>query len=424
MIKKMRVRVILAAMLAFFAVITLIAALVNIVNYAVVTNRADQTLDAILRFEAGSPAFADQGEMDPQKPDPQNPDRKDPPPQQPFMGLPDMEQNYMTRFFTVRFNASGDVIFASTDNIAAIGEEDAIRYARQILQGSGERGYWKEYRYAKENISDTTVVVFLNTSREQQSMFSLLVLTLTISLVSLLVVSLLVALLSKRAIAPIANNIRRQKQFITDASHELKTPLTSISTSVDVISAEHGDDEWTDNIRRQTGRMSKLVSELVTLSRLDEEIPLPNKEHFSLSDTAWEIAEVYKPQAKAAEKNLDVNIEENVMLFGEKSAIQQMLSVLLDNAIRYSDEKGEIRFSIYKKHGKACVEVFNTCSLDEIPDTDRLFDRFYRPDNSRSSETGGTGVGLSIAKAVADAHGGKISASCPSGKTMTMKAVF
>ena len=409
MIKKMRVRVILAAMLAFFAVIMLIAALVNLVNYAVVTNRADQTLDAILMFESRSPV---QG------------DPKDPPPQRPFMGLPDMEQNYMTRFFTVRFDQDGQVIFASTDNIAAIGEEDAIRYARQMLNSGKERGYWKDYRYAKERVSDTTVIVFLNTSREQQSMLSLLILTLIVSLVSLLIVLVLVALLSGRAIRPIANNILRQKQFITDASHELKTPLTSISTSIDVITAEHGEDEWTDNIRKQTGRMSKLVGELVTLSRLDEEIPLPSKEHFSLSNTAWEIVEVYKPQAKAGEKNLDVSIEENVELFGEKSAIQQMLSVLLDNAIRYSDEKEDIRFCVYRKRGKPCIEVFNTCQLDVIPDPDRLFDRFYRPDASRSSHTGGTGVGLSIAKAVADAHGAKISASCPSGKTMTIKIVF
>ena len=98
-----------------------------------------------------------------------------------------------------------------------------------------------------------------------------------------------------------------------------------------------------------------------------------------------------------------------------------MLSVLLDNANRYSDENGEIRFSIYKKKNKARIEVFNTCHYDTPPDTNRLFDRFYRPDESRSRETGGTGVGLSIAKAVAVAHGGEISASCPSGETMTIK---
>lgn len=343
---------------------------------------------------------------------------------QPFMGLPDVESNYMTRFFTVRFDAKGEAVSVFTDNIASVGEEDALRYARDILQSGKHHGYYKAYRFAKETRGDSTVVIFLNTGREQQSMLSLLILTLIVSFVSLLIVFLLVALFSRRAIRPIANNIRQQKQFITDASHELKTPLTSISTSLDVITAEHGEDEWTENIRTQTDRMSKLVSELVMLSRLDEETPLPEKEHFSLSQTAWEVFEVYRPQAGAAGKKFEARIEDGVMLFGDQAAIRQMFSVLLDNAIRYSDENGEIRLSVFKKRGRAQAEVFNTCHYEKIPDTDRLFDRFYRPDDSRSTKTGGNGIGLSIARAVAEAHGGTIAAECPSGNTMTIKIGF
>ncbi len=408
MIKKMRRRMILAAMLAFFAVIMMIAILVNAVNYAVVTGRADETLKAILSFE----------ERSPEAPGPEGP------PMKPFMGLPDVESNYMTRFFTVRFDQNDDVIFASTDYIAAIDKDTAVTYAKEVLKGDRDHGYMKAYRFVKDKTDDTTVVVFLNTTREQQSMIFLLVLTFIVSFVSLVIVFILVRLLSKRAIRPYANNIRQQKQFITDASHELKTPLTSILTSLDVITMERGDDEWTDNIRKQADRMSGLVSELVTLSRLDEETPLPNKEHFSLSDAARETVDVFIPQAKAHEKNFTVDIEDNVILFGDKSAIQQMLSVLLDNAIRYSDEKGDIRFSLYRKHNRVNVEVFNTCSYEEVPDVDRLFDRFYRPDESRSTKTGGNGVGLSIARAVTLAHGGRISASCPSGKTMTIRMIF
>ena len=111
-------------------------------------------------------------------------------------------------------------------------------------------------------------------------------------------------------------------------------------------------------------------------------------------------------------------------MIGDKASVQQMLSVLLDNAIRYSDDKGDIRFSIFRKKNRINIEVFNTCRFDEIPDTNRLFDRFYRPDSSRSTKTGGTGVGLAIAKAVTETHGGTITATCPSGKSMTIKAVF
>ena len=399
---------ILAAMLAFSAVILLIAVLVNLVNSAAVAGRADQTLSYILNYEAHPPT--DQG---PGKP-----------PGGPFMALPDLEANYMTRFFIVRFDTDKNVMFTSTDYIAAIDEDEAVRFAERALNRKSDRGYMGEYRYCKSETNGSTVVVFLNVSREIQEMRTLRVLTIMVCAVSLLLVFVLVAILSRRAIRPIAKNIERQKQFITDASHELKTPLTSISTSLDVITMEHGDDEWTDNIRTQTSRMSKLVAELVALSRLDEEIPLPNKESFSLSAAAWETAMVYETQAKACGKELNLEIAEDVSVLGDKAAVQQMISVLLDNAIRYSDPEGEIRFSVYKKRNKAVIEVFNTCDYAEPPDTDRMFDRFYRPDSSRSTETGGNGVGLAIAKAVAETHGGSISARCPSGKTMTIKAVL
>ena len=412
MLTKMRWRLVLSAMLAFLAVILLIAVMVNLVNYYVVTDRADQTISMILSYEQRRlpPAGSGAGGMNP--------------PMNPFMGFPDVESNYMTRFFAVRFDKDGNTVSASTDYIASIGESDAVLYAKEILSSGKERGYMKEYRYAREDVDDGIVVLFLNTSRELTFMRSLRNLTIAVSGGSLILVFILVVLLSRRAIRPIANNIRQQKQFITDASHELKTPLTSISTSLDVITAEHGEDEWTENIKAQTARMSKLVSELVTLSRLDEDMPLPNREQFSLSNAAWEIAEVYQPQAKARRKDFQIDIEDDIYMFGEKSAIQQMLSVLLDNAIRYSDEKGEIRFTVERKKGKVRIEVFNTCQFDVLPDINRLFDRFYRPDGSRNSETGGTGVGLAIARAVAQTHGGTITASCPSGKTMTIKIVI
>lgn len=413
MIRRMRHRVILAAMVAFFAVILTIAVLVNVVNYVMVTSRADNTLEAVMNYERGP--------MGPRGADGQPPVAGGPQEVKPFMELPDKELNYMTRFFIVRFDESGEAYSVFTDFIASIDEEQAKEYGQKAFDSGKEHGYLGEYRYVRATRDGDTVVAFLNTLRERQSMQALLLMTLGISGVSLIVVFILVVILSRRAIKPYAANIERQKQFITDASHELKTPLTSISTSLDVLEMESGESEWVENIRKQTGRMSKLVSELVTLSRLDEEIPLPNKEKFSLSNAAWEIVDVYKTQAKAAGKNFSIDIEDDVMMVGEKAAVQQMLSVLLDNAIRYSDASGDIRVGIYKKRNRAYVEVFNTCDYEVPPDTERLFDRFYRPDGARSTKTGGTGVGLAIAKAVAETHGGTITANCPSGKTMTIK---
>ncbi len=405
MIKRMRRRVIIAAMLAFSAVIIMLAVLVNIVNYAVITGRVDETINGISTFESRMP------------------DRDEPPEprREPFKVHPDEESNYMTRFFVVRYNESGEMDSVSTEFVASIDDTKAETFGQRALSKKSDRGYIEEYRFLKQSVGNSTVIIFLNAIRERQYIKSLLIMTIVISLVSLLLVFVLVVILSRRAIKPFANNITRQKQFITDASHELKTPLTSIRTSLDVIELEHGSDEWTDNIKRQTGRMTKLVSEMVALSRLDEEHPLPTKEQFSLSNAAWEIADIYVTQAKAVDKTFDVDIEENLSLNGDKSTVQQLLSVLLDNAIKYSDPNGSIRFTVKKKRNKVRMEVYNTCHYDTPPDTEKLFDRFYRPDGSRSTETGGNGVGLAIAKAVVEAHGGTISAECPDGKSMLIK---
>ena len=418
MINRMRWRFTLAAMYAFLVVVAVVAVSVNVFNNYAVTDREDKTIDNILMEERKSPSISDDDRPDMGEKD------NNQKPNQPFMDLSDVESSYMTRFFTVRFDAEGKIESSKLDYVASISDTDAREYAIEVYKGDSARGYMKEYRFKKAKIDDKTIIVFLNVSREQQYTKSLRRQSVLVALFSLAVVFILIAIFSKRIIRPIEKNIMMQKQFITDASHELKTPLTSISTSLDVISMVHGEDEWTENIRNQTSRMSKLVNELVILSKLDEELPLPNKEQFSLSGAAWEIAGVYETQAKGQNKKWTVDIGEDISIFGEKAAIQQMLSVLIDNAIRYSDDEGEIRFSVYKKRSKVRIEVFNTCHFDTPPDTKRLFDRFYRPDNSRTTETGGTGIGLAIAKAVAETHGGTIEALCPSGKTMTIKVVI
>ena len=170
--------------------------------------------------------------------------------------------------------------------------------------------------------------------------------------------------------------------------------------------------------------MTRLVSDLVALSRLDEEMPFPRKTEFSVSDAVWETAEAFASLARAGGKSYTQYIEENLTLTGDRAAIQRLLSILLDNAIRYSAEKGEISLEVCRRHRRICMEVSNTCEPLDIPDLNRLFDRFYRPDESRSSSVGGTGIGLSMAKAITETHGGKIMVENSDRKKIVFKVIL
>lgn len=408
MLNKMRRRMVLASMTAFTVVMALIVAAINIVTYTVVKRTAYDTLEVILRYEEARDMHLYTGDY--------------PPPYPP--GMSDLEAGYMTRFFSVRYDDEGTMEVLSLDYIASVDSQKAEKYAEQGLKSGRTTGFINNYRYMVKKYDDHTRIAFLNVSRELKFEQTLLMLSLAVAGVSFVLVLALVWLFSKKAIKPFVKNIDKQKRFITDAGHELKTPLTSISASLDVLELEHEEDEWITNIREQTERMVKMVGELVTLSRLDEDNPIPSREEFSLSEASWEILEVFQPRAEAQRKTLTSEIEPDISMSGDKTAVFQMLSVLLDNAVKYTDEEGTILFIVRRMNGKIVIEVFNTCDYEIPPDTQRLFDRFYRPDESRSTDTGGTGVGLAIAKAVTETHGGRITASCPDGKSMTVKAVF
>ena len=416
MLKKMRWRFILAAMLAVFIMLVTVLAGINVWNYHTTAERADQRIQEIYGFESGKVPGMENSEENASQPVPPDifnrPDDHDP------------EAPYTTRFFIVRLDEEGNVTDVSTDFIASVTQTEAEEFARKVLNEKRQVGYYKNYRFQILAEKSDNIVIFLNTTMELRSARNVLLISCLVGVVCFLVVFLLVILLSKRAMKPYIRNIERQKRFITDASHEIKTPLTSIATSVDVIEMEYGEDEWTRNIHKQTSKMSRMVADLVTLSRLDEENPFLERTEFSLSDAVWEVAEPFASLAKAQGKKYSQRIEENLTLCGNPDATRQMISVLLDNAMKYSDENGTIRLDVYKVHGKTKIEVFNTCVLEDTRNLSRLFDRFYRPDNSRSRRTGGSGIGLSIAQAVAEAYGGKIKVSSKDGKSILFQVTI
>lgn len=408
MLRKLQRRFILAAMAAFGAVMVLLVAGINLVNYFRMAASQDEVLDGIYEYDRMTT---------------ENPDMEHPPiSEMPWAGGPETE--FTKRFFIVRCDADGNVLLFARDYISSIDESAADSYTMDILKRHDGRGYYKDYRYLIREEGENLIIIFLNISDAIQFRTTLLLVSVLTGLLSFLIVFLLVALFSRQAIQPYIKNIERQKRFITDASHELKTPLTSIATSADIAAMEYEGDEWIENIRNQTARLTRLVNNLITLSRLDEELPFPEISSFSLSDAVWETAEPFAAMARAKGKSYEQVIGDGINFHGDRTSIQQMLSILLDNAVKYSDDGGRIRLTLSRRHGKIFLEVFNTCTLPEERDLNRLFDRFYRPDESRSTDTGGFGIGLSIARTIAETHGGALKAVSPDGRSILFQAIL
>lgn len=392
MLKKMRWRFIRAAMVAFTVVVLALLFIVNIWNYGNITRQQDETLQLLMESEAeGKPPFG--ADFRPPAPGP--------------FGQFSPEVQHMTRFFVVYSDTNHNALKVKHDYIASVSEDEAINYTKEILSNSENSGYYEGYRFLVERSEQGSATIFLNAEKELQSINSLLRITVAVALCCLCAVFILVVALSHRAIAPYIKNIETQKQFITDAGHELKTPLTAISTSADVLAMEVENNEWVQNIQLQSKRMSKLIGDLVTLSRLDEEHPFPDMSEFPLSEAVWEISEPFSAIAEASRKEYVQRIEDNLVLNGDKNAIQQMVSILLDNALKHSDDNGKIRLDVKKKQRKIEFVVYNTCHITDLENPNRLFDRFYRSESSRSNRDN-YGIGLSIAKSIAENHGGTI----------------
>lgn len=321
-----------------------------------------------------------------------------------------MEMPYQSRYFWVKFDTEGSTLAVNTMHVAAIAEEDAQSYAEEVYSSGRTSGFYHSFRYRVGSNSDgSSIVVFVDLSSQMLSAYKLLGQSLLIGALALLAMFVLVFLFSGQAVAPVVESLEKQKRFITDAGHELKTPLAVISANVDVLELESGKSEWTGSIRNQISRMNALVKNLLTLSRMDEERMHVVYSDFDMSKTVKEVADSFEALAISKGKKYQTDIEDNIHITGDKNAINQLTSLLLDNAMKYSTEKGSIHV-LLSRDKNIVLEVSNTC--DSIPsgNLDRLFDRFYRADSSRSRDTGGYGIGLSVARAIAQSHGGNIEA--------------
>ncbi len=318
------------------------------------------------------------------------------------------ETPFSTRYFTVWIASDGKMIGANMESVSSVTREDAYAYAAEVLGGDAVRGWYGNYRYKIFSAQRGTGIVFVDGSMNRSTTRNLLLTALAVFLGNILVILVVLLVVSKRVVRPIAESYEKQKQFVTDANHELKTPLTLILTNLDIVESELGHNEWLDDIRAEGRRMSGLVSQLTDLSRLDEDnAPVPDTA-FSFSDVCNDTVSEFAPLIDSKGLSMTAYIQPQLDVRGEEGAIRRLVTILIDNAVKYCDPGGDIWLSASgKRQTELCVE--NACANVDSLELDRLFDRFYRADRARTPGAS-FGIGLSLAKSIAEKHHGEIRA--------------
>ena len=335
----------------------------------------------------------------------------------------DKETPFETRYFSVLLYKNGNVSTIDTGKIASVSTSEAGDYATSLYDKGKTKGFIDQYKYLSVSTTNTNggnmvLYVFINCSKELMTIRTYALASIGISIIGLLVVFVLVCFFSKTVTKPMAESYEKQKRFITDASHEIKTPLTIIDANTEVLEMMEGENEWTVSIRKQIARLTALTEKLVFLSRMDEDSTRLEMLEFNISDAILDTAMPFETVAESKGKTLDISVAPDINYTGSETNIRQMVSLLLDNAIKYSSENGSIRLNFSTTGKLKILSVWNTVDEIETGKLDYLFERFYRIDKSRNSKTGGFGIGLSVVQAIVQAHNGKVSAKSEDGKSI------
>lgn len=406
MIKKLRRKLIGVAMLSIFVVFSLILGAIALISYQKVTADADDTL-AILAANDG--LFPKDREFPP-KP----------------AGRPQMspELPYESRYFSVLFDEAGNLISVNTSKVAAVNTDEAIAFGQEVLSSGRTGGYLHSYRYTAAESEDGVRVIFLDCWRSLSNLRFFVGIGMLVFLLGMLAVWLLTILLSRYIVRPVAQSYEKQKRFITDAGHEIKTPLTIIDADAEVLAMDLGENQWISDIQEQSKRLTELTNDLILLSRLEEDNAQVQMLDFPVSDLAEEVARSFQALAITQQKTFSVAIQPMLTFCGDEKMMRQLFSILLDNALKYAPAGGRISLSLEKAGKSLVLCVFNTTEHMDRSQLSCLFDRFYRTDRSRNSQTGGHGLGLSIAAAITAAHKGKIAASTEDEQSLLIRVTL
>lgn len=405
MIRKLKAKFVFLAMIALFLLLTVIITGMNLVNYNSVVADADDTLELLSQNQGTFPDFSGLKKKLPY-----------------HMTI---ETPYETRYFSVLLTKEGEILQTDTSRIIAIDAESAVSYAQLALQNDQEKAFLDTYRFFRYTEGFAIRIIFLDCGRKLYAFHSFLFSSICMAVIGYAAFFIVIVFFSGIILKPVTESYEKQKRFITDAGHEIKTPLAIIKADAQVLEMEYGENEWLDGIQTQIQRLSALTAELVYLSRMEEADNAVIMIDFPFSDVVSETALSFQALAQTQNKHFLCSVPPMLSYVGNEKAIRQLVSILIDNALKYSPEQGTISLTVQKQGRQLRLTVFNTTKEPLSKDAlEHLFERFYRADSSRSSQTGGYGIGLSVAQAIASAHNAKISASSKDPQSLEITVQF
>lgn len=395
MIKKLRKKFIVLAITSLLVLLVIIVTGMNLMNFNSVIREADATLALMSKHQGKFPDFEDNASGSDMLPPGMSPE------------LP-----FESRYFSVLMTERGNVIYTDTSHIMSVNSADAIDYANQAFDDKHSSGFINVFRFARTQDFDGVRITFLDCGRELDSAKNFLLFSIAMSAAGLVMMFFVITFFAGRILKPVEESYYKQKRFITDAGHEIKTPLTIIYTNADLLEMEIGVNECVEDIKQQAKRLTSLTNDLVYLAKMEEDEHALSAIEFPVSDIICDAVQPFKTLAKAQGKEISWTIQPMLSMKGNVREIERLVLILMDNAVKYSPNGGSIEMC-FKSNGRQLVLTITNDSggkLDE-KEINNVFERFYRMDESRNSETGGHGIGLSTAKAIVTAHGGKIRAN-------------
>lgn len=433
MVKQLQKKFIISAMLAVTILLVVLIGGINVFNYLTTSGDNDRLMEMLCySFETSTKWNADT--TDNTQP-PQsingtqqntadasgNQNNPDFPPQDNGTKPPDDKKNNgfgrhdknavdSARYAAVAIDKNGNIIRTDVTHISSLTEDEAAAITEALKNTASGTGTYSGflYRISETKRAEGKVIILLDNGMQISSFFTVLFISVGAGIFGWLMMLLLVILLSRKTIAPVARSIEKQKQFVTNAGHEIKTPLAIILANTDAMELHNGENKWSKNIRAQTLRLSGLMQNLLMLAKMDESsTKLPMCE-FDISTAAEDTVSAFIEPAALKGIMIEQNIKKGIRLSGNRDSIVQLMTVLLDNAVKYTESGGVIRAELYGNEKNITLSIANTCEPVDHPE--KLFDRFYRGDSARTQKNGGYGIGLSVAQAIAELHKGSITA--------------